>query len=81
MYLVPPEGVTMLQRRPRHVVFSTLWRPLVGWSVVAALYLTAAVLGVFLATAMAHWWPLLLTTACTLAAAACTMIGLDRHSS
>jgi hypothetical protein len=80
MYPVPPEGVTMLQRRPRHVGFSTLWRPMLGWSVVAALYLTAAVLGVFLAAAMAHWWPLLLTTACTLAAATCTLIGFDRHS-
>jgi zinc transporter ZupT len=78
MYLVPPEGVTMLQHRPRHVVFSTLWRPLLGWSVVAGLYLTGAVLGVFLATAMAHWWPLLLTIACTLAAAACALVALDR---
>jgi len=60
-----------------HAEPMTLWRPCVGWLMIAALYLIAAVLGVFLAVAVADWWPLLLTTACTVAAASCTRIGLD----
>ena len=62
----------------RHAEPTTLWRPCVGWLLIASLYLIAAVLGAFLAIAVAAWWPLLLATASALAAVVCTRIGFDR---
>jgi hypothetical protein len=39
----------------------------------AAVYVTAAVLSVYLAVTMFVWWPVILVSACLLAAVACVL--------
>ena len=58
----------------------TLCQPCVGWLLLAVLYLTAAVLSVFLTVATHDWWPLLLAVASMLASTRCVLTGLTRHA-
>jgi hypothetical protein len=71
----------MRDRRRLREVRSWLgqWQPHVGWLVVAALYLVAAVLTVMLAVAMGAWGLWLVTAALALAAGGCLLIGFDHQ--
>jgi hypothetical protein len=57
-----------------------LKHPGVGWTLLAMLYVAAAVLTVFLALAMSDWWPLLLALVLLVMAGGCVMIGLGSRS-
>ncbi len=65
----------MLRPRPsrRRPLAAALSRPAVGWSVLAVLYLIAAILNAELALATSLWWPRLLTLGSLLMALWCAL--------
>jgi hypothetical protein len=63
----------MFGRRWHCPIFALLRQPGAGWMLLAAVYVTAAVLSVYLAVTMAVWWPVILVSACLVAATACAV--------
>jgi hypothetical protein len=61
----------MFGRRERCPILNLLRQPGAGWALLTTVYLSSAIVSVYLALTMSVWWPLILITGSVLGATLC----------